>query len=73
MIQASKLDKEGSYKMNQQNSLASLNIVTKRKWKNILCTKASKNIKYFRENKKNVQNLYLKNKTLLRDIKEFHK
>lgn len=60
MIQASKLDKEGSYKMNQQNSLASLNTVTKRKWKNILCTKASKNIKYFRENKKNVQNLYLK-------------
>lgn len=31
MTRANKFNKEESYKMNQQNSLASLNMVTKRK------------------------------------------
>ena len=31
MTRANRFDKKGSYKMNQKNSLTSLNIVTKRK------------------------------------------
>lgn len=42
--------------------------------KNISFIRASKNIKYYKGNiKGKVQNLYIKNKTLLRDIKELSK
>lgn len=42
--------------------------------KNISFIRASKNIKYYKGNiKGKVQNLYIKNKTLLRDRKELSK